>query len=163
MQVSPSLWRYRATEERVYHDKLTIEIAPNNVNMEADNSVTSSAPASFDPDTLERNLERRHASDEGILFRQFYSLINRMFRSNAAYLAYFLIEFCMKYPNHSKEASSHAASNYLLTKVYFAPKNNFGNLRQHRRWVVARIVAGVVAIVVLGVVGMKYDNKYADS
>ena len=26
--------------------------------------MASSAPASFDPDTLERNLERRHASEE---------------------------------------------------------------------------------------------------
>ena len=67
----------------------------------------------------------------------------------------------MKYPNHS---SSHEASNYLLTKVYFAPKNNFGNSRQQQKmscsWNCGRCG---VAIVVLGVVGMKYDNKYADS
>ena len=31
--------------------------------MEADNSVSSSAPASFDPDTLERNLDRRNVPE----------------------------------------------------------------------------------------------------
>ena len=32
--------------------------------MEADNSVTSSAPVSFDPDTLERNLDRRYVPED---------------------------------------------------------------------------------------------------
>ena len=32
--------------------------------MEADNSVSSSAPASFDPDTLERNLDRRNVPED---------------------------------------------------------------------------------------------------
>ena len=84
VKVSPSLWHCRATDERVYHDKLTIEIAPNNENTEADHSVASSAPASFDPDTLERNLERRNASEEekGIFGVNwfFHSVINWMFR-----------------------------------------------------------------------------------
>ena len=96
-----------------------------------------------------------------VFFRQFFSLINWMFRSKRSLFGIFFNWILYEVSQSLVITRSIKLS---VNKSLFRAQKQFWQLGATQKmscsWNCGRCG---VAIVVLGVVGMKYDNKYADS